>query len=276
MLNPATSLKTRINNGGTVAGIFVCEFRSPNLAPLLDAAGYDFAIFDMEHCSYTMQDLSSIIPGFRGFRCQPMVRVPAVRREFFQSVLDIGITGIVVPMVESAADVREAAAMIKYPPQGRRGLSFGCPHTLFQGQDRDAYTKLANDNLLLVAQIETKKALDNLDTILAEPGLDVVFIGNTDLAISMGLPNNLVEGPVRDAVRRILKSAKARGIAGGGNFVNPKFVGQFYEDGLRFISLDSDIERLQAGLQLGMSTLRSGLPAEARLTIPPARKDDDF
>jgi len=276
MLNPAISLKTRLKDGAAVAGIFICELRSPNIAPLLDAAGYDFAVFDMEHCSYTMQDLSNIIPGFRGFHCQPLVRVPAVRREFFQSVLDIGVTGIVVPMVESAADVREAAAMMKYPPQGRRGLSFGCPHTLFQGQDRDTYTKLANDNLLLVAQIETKKALDNLDSILAEPGLDVVFIGNTDLAISMGLPNNLVEGPVRDAVRHILKSAKARGIAGGGNFVNPRFVGQFYEDGLRFISLDSDVERLQAGLQVGMETLRAGLPREAKLTAQSMRKDNDF
>lgn len=276
MLNSETSLKTRLKNGKTLAGIFVCEFRSANLAPLLDAAGYDFAIFDMEHCSYTMQDLSNMIPGFRGFRCQPMVRVPAVRREFFQSVLDIGVAGIVVPMVESAEDVREAVAMMKYPPQGRRGLSFGCPHTLFQAQDRDAYTQLANDNLLLVAQIETKKAFDNLDSILAEPGVDVAFIGNTDLAISMGLENNLSEGPVRDAVRHILKSAKARGIAAGGNFVNPKFVGQFYEDGLRFISLDSDIERLQAGLELGMETLRGGLPGDAGLSTGAVKTTNDY
>ncbi|WP_161554847.1 HpcH/HpaI aldolase family protein [Ereboglobus luteus] len=274
MLNPTISLKTSLKNGGAVAGIFVCEIRSPNLAPLLDAAGYDFAIFDMEHCSYTMHDLSYIIPGFRGFRCQPLVRVPAVRREFFQSVLDIGVAGIVVPMVESAEDVREALAMMKYPPEGRRGLSFGCPHTLFQGQDRDAYTRMANDNLVLVAQIETQKALDNLDSILAVPGLDVAFIGNTDLAISMGHPNNLVEGPVRDAVRHILKSAKARGIAGGGNFVNPEFVGQFYEDGLRFISLDSDIERLQAGLQAGMDTLRAGLPQYAKPAAQPPKNSN--
>ena len=267
MLNPSTSLKTRLKNGVAVAGVFICEFRSPNIAPLLDATGYDFAVFDMEHCSYTMQDLSNIIPGFRGSRCQPLVRVPAVRREFFQSVLDIGVTGIVVPMVESAADVREAAAMMKYPPQGRRGLSFGCPHTLFQGQDRDAYTKLANDNLLLVAQIETKKALDNIDSILDEPGLDAIFIGTADLSLSMGLPNDPSSGLLRDAVRRILRSAKARGIPGGGN-LDSSLVGQFYDDGLRFISLGGEIEILQAALQHGMDTLRASLPVEISKTEP--------
>jgi 2-keto-3-deoxy-L-rhamnonate aldolase RhmA len=271
MKNISTSAKTRLKNGDAVIGIFVSEFRSPNIAPLLDATGYDFAIFDMEHGSYTMQDLSNIIPGFRGFRCQPLVRVPAVRREFFQSVLDIGVTGIVVPMVESAEDVREAVAMMKYPPQGRRGLSFAAPHTLFQMQDRDTYTQLANDNLLLVAQIETKKAHDNIDSILDEPGLDAIFIGNADLSLSMGLPNTPAGGPVRDAMRRILKSATARGIPGGGN-LDPRLVGQFYEEGMRFITFDCDIDRLVIGLKQGMEIYHAGLPSSAKSPAPALEK----
>ncbi|MDR2439717.1 MAG: hypothetical protein LBE12_10170 [Planctomycetaceae bacterium] len=260
MITPHQSLKTRLRNGETVTGIFITEFRTPNIGLILDAAGYDFAIFDMEHCSFTMQDLSNIVPGFRGCRCQPLVRVPAIRREFFQSVLDIGITGIVVPMIESAEEVRECTAMMKYPPHGKRGLSFCCPHTLFQEHDREIYTNTANEHLLLVVQIETATAFKNLDSILSEPGIDVAFIGNTDLSLSLGTPNNLETGPIHDAVRYILQTAMSKKIVGGGNFVDPKFVGQFYNDGLRFISLDSDVERLIIGLKTGLETVQSVLP----------------
>lgn len=268
MITDNLSLKKRLQNGETVAGIFVTEFRTPNIGLLLDQVGYDFAIFDMEHCSFTMQDLSNIVPGFRGCRCRPMVRVPAVRREFFQSVLDIGIAGIVVPVVETAEEVRQCVEMMKYPPQGKRGLSYCCPHTLFQERDRDEYTEKANDNLLLVVQIETARALENLEEILAVPGIDVAFIGNTDLSLSLGKPNDLAEGPIRDAVRLILRTAEANGIAGGGNFVDPEFVDAFYDDGLRFISLDSDVERLLVGLKSGMKTLQSGFEKRNGRTSP--------
>ncbi|MDO5552938.1 MAG: aldolase/citrate lyase family protein [Planctomycetia bacterium] len=262
------SLKSRLRNGETVTGIFITEFRTPNMGVLLDAAGYDFAIFDMEHCSFTNQDLSAMVPGFRGCKCQPMVRVPAVRREFFQSVLDCGITGIVVPVVESPEQVQEAVAMMKYPPLGKRGLSFCCPHTQFQEQDRDSYTSEANDNLLLVTQIETSTALDRLDEILSVPGIDVAFVGNMDLSLSLGKPNNLAEGPIHDAVQHILRVAKSKGIYGGGNFVRPELVEQFYEDGLRFISLDSDVERFGVGLKLGMQTVKLGLNDKKMESIP--------
>lgn len=262
------SLKQRLRSGQTVTGIFITEFRTPNMGILLDAAGYDFAIFDMEHSSFTNQDLSAMVPGFRNCRCRPMVRVPAVRREFFQAVLDCGIAGIVVPVVESAQQVEDAVAMMKYPPYGRRGLSFCCPHTSFQEQDRDQYTVDSNDNLLLVTQIETSKALDHLDEILSVPGIDVAFVGNMDLSLSLGKPNNLREGPIHDAVRHILRTAQGKGIYGGGNFVCPELVDQFYEDGLRFISLDSDVERFGVGLKYGLETVRSSIEKIRSKTIP--------
>ncbi|MDO5581838.1 MAG: aldolase/citrate lyase family protein [Planctomycetia bacterium] len=257
------SLKSRLRDGKIVTGIFITEFRTANMGTLLDMAGCDFAIFDMEHCSFTNQDLSAALPGFRNCNCRPLVRVPAVRREFFQSVLDGGAKGIVVPVVESPEQVQEAVAMMKYPPQGKRGLSFCCPHTCFREQDRDSYTQNANENLLLVIQIETQTGLDRLEEILAVPGIDVVFIGNMDLSLSMGVKNDLAKGPVHDAVQKILRSAKAHGIAGGGNFVRPELAAQFQKDGLQFISLDSDVERFIAGLISGIETVHKGLNLDA-------------
>lgn len=266
MLTTDNSLKTRIKNGETLAGIFVSELRSSNYGPLLDAAGCDFAMFDLEHCPFSLADLSSMFPGFRGFRAQPMVRVPAVRREFFQPLLDLGVRGIMVPMVESPEDVRAALSFMKYPPHGVRGIHFGTPHTLFQGVDRDAYARIANNNVLLAIQIETAKGLANLDAILAEPGIDVVLVGNADLASSMCVPNNLSGGPLHDDMRRILRTAQARGIPGGGNFLDPKFAGQFYDDGLRFIMVCDEGAALISGLRRNMEAVRAALPAAAKIS----------
>ncbi|MDO4574308.1 MAG: aldolase/citrate lyase family protein [Planctomycetia bacterium] len=252
------SLKTRLRNDETLTGIFVNEFRSPNLGLLLDQAGYDFAIYCMEHCTFNTHDLLHIVPGYRGCRCKPIVRVPMVSREFFQPVLDCGVNGLMVPMVESAAQIAEAVQLMKYPPVGRRGLTFCAPHTWYAVPDQKTYTQAANDHLLLVAQIETRRGLENLEEILAVPGVDVVFVGNTDLSQSLGVENDLSAGPIADAVRRVFRVAKSFGVVGGGNFLDPALVSEYYPEGLRFVTLDSEIERLAAGLRSGIQAVQRG------------------
>lgn len=254
---PNHSLRKRFLAGETAFGLFVAELRTPNFGLLLDTAGYDFAIFDMEHGGYSMADLAVMFPGFRGCRCAPLVRVPAIRREFFQVTLDLGVAGIVVPMVESAADVRACVDLMKYPPVGKRGVSFCRPHSLFQGHDNDGYTTEANDNTLLVVQIETAKGLEHLEEILAVPGIDVVFVGNTDLSYSLGCPNDLESGQVRDAIELVLKTASARKIVGGANITDPKMVAELHEYGLRFVTLTTDVERFVSGMETAVKDQRT-------------------
>jgi len=243
------SLRRRLLAGETVFGLFVVEMRTPGMGLLLDAAGYDFAIFDMEHGSYTLADLAAMVPGFRGCRCVPLVRVPAVRREFFQAALDLGLAGIVVPMVESAADARACVELMKYPPVGRRGVSYCRPHSLFQTPTGGCFTDEANENTLLVLQIETARGLEQADEILAVPGVDAAFVGNADLAQSLGCPDDLERGPLRDALERILRTAAAHGVAGGANITSPQMIAELRRCGLRFITLTTEVERFLAGLR---------------------------
>lgn len=254
-----------------MAGIFVSELRTANYGPLLEAAGCDFAVFDLEHCGFSLGDLSGMFPSFRGLRVQPMVRVPGVKREFIQPVLDLGARGIMVPMVESPEDVRAVLSMMKYPPRGQRGIHFGTPHTGFQGVDRAAYANFADNNILLVIQIETAKGLNNIESILAEPGIDVAFVGNADLASSLGVANDLNGGKLCDEMRRILRTAQKLGIAGGGNFLDAGFAKQFYGDGLRFIMTCDEGTALLSGLRDRMETVRAGLPPEALIPPLPAK-----
>lgn len=268
MISSTPTLKSRLQSGRTQQGLFITELYTPNIGTILELTGYDFCIFDMEHGSYTIRDIANMIPGFRGLRCQPLVRVPAIRREFFQSAMDLGVAGFMVPMVESPEDVRQCLDFMKYPPEGKRGLSFSCPVTDFQVCDRERYTEKSNDNAVLVIQIETEKALNNLDSILSVPDIDVAFIGNADLSLSLGKQNNVTKGPVHDAIRYILQTAKSKGIIGGGNFPAPALAALFYDDGLRFISLDSDIERFIHGLRSGVERLQEGLRDKLRTVEP--------
>ena len=243
------SLRRRLLAGETVYGLFIAELRAPGMGMLLDIAGYDFAIFDMEHGSYSMSELAAMVPGFRGCHCVPLVRVPTVRREFFQPLLDLGVSGIVVPMVESAADARKCVELMKYPPAGKRGVAYCRPHSFFKNPTSGHFTDEANDNTLLVLQIETVKGVEHLDEILAVPGIDVVFVGNADLAQSLGCPDNMERGPVRDAVERILKTVIARKVIGGVNVTDPKIIAELNEIGARFITLTGDVDLFIAGLE---------------------------
>ena len=244
-------LKQKLLRGETAFGLFATELFTPNWAPVLDSVGYDFIIFDLEHGRFSISDLSVLLPSFRHSACTPVLRVPAPIRPYVQIPLDMGISGFVLPMVETPEQVLEMRAFMHYPPKGRRGVAFGRPHTdMLSVIDRDATTAEANDKTLLIIQIESAKGLANLDSILAVGGIDVVFVGNADLSLSMGVPNNTSPGTELDtAMRTILDKARQAGIPGGGNLPNSAVAERFAAMGMRFITLSTDVELLQAGLK---------------------------
>ena len=252
------SLRSRLLAGENVFGLFITEFLTPNWGPILDTVGYDFGIIDMEHGRFSLADLSNLLPGFRSCRSSALLRVPSIRREYFQVPLDLGITGLVVPMVETAEEVEQCVTFMKYGPRGKRGIAFGRPHTNFYTVvDRDKVTVDADDHTFLVIQVETERGLANLDEILAVDGIDVLFIGNADLSKSLCCPNTPNEGVLFNAMDRIYSSTKKKGIVCGGNLPDKKAVDFFGERyGLRFISLMTDIDLIQCGMQTVMNRVK--------------------
>lgn len=256
------SLRARLKNGESVFGVFVTEFQTPSWGPILDTVGYDFAIFDMEHGRFSLSDLASILPSFHGSRSSALLRVPAVRREYFQVPLDLGITGLVVPMIESADEARQAVDFMKYGPQGHRGISFGRPHTNFYScLNRNEVVRNADANTFLVIQIETEKGVRHLEEILEVPGIDVVFVGNADLSQSLQCANDLHRDPLRNTMEFIIEGARKRNIVCGGNFVDHEAVERLGAKGVRFISLTTDVELMQCGMSTAWrsATNRDGI-----------------
>lgn len=256
-------LKASIARGEAVLGLMVTEIKTPMLGAILDAAGMHFAIIDQEHGAFGADLLASLIAGFRGGACRPLVRIPATRREYVLTALELGAAGIVVPHVESRRQAEDIVRYARYAPEGDRGLSLCRAHTGFRRVEQGEYLRRANAEVLVVAQIETRAAVDNLDDILATPGLDMVFIGPSDLSLSCGIDGSLRAPEMRRLVDRILSRARHFGVSTGIQTYDPDVAAELVAAGVSLVSCNTDLNALFSGLALTADALRQKVTAAA-------------
>ena len=252
----ANWIKTALKRDEAVVGIMVSEFKTAMLGAMLDAAGLHFAIIDQEHGAYGPDALGTLIAGFRGGVCRPFVRVAETRREYILTALELGAAGIMVPRVESRAQAEEIVHYARYAPQGDRGLSLCRAHTGFRRVARDEYTARANEEIVLMAQIETRKAVDDLDEILSTPGIDLAFIGPSDLSLSCGINSSLRSPEMRAIVDQVIASARRHGVAVGIQTYDMEIAAELVEAGVGMISCNTDVNAFLGGLESGVSELR--------------------
>ncbi|RMG37110.1 MAG: aldolase, partial [Planctomycetota bacterium] len=211
----ANTLRERLRHGGQTVGTMAFEFRVPGLGAIAAAAGADLIIFDMEHTGWTFETIRTLIAGTPRDRTVPMVRVPATRYHFIARALDMGARGIMVPMVESADQAREITEFSKYPPAGRRGAAFGIAHDDYSAGELPEKIAAANEGILRIAQIETADGLQQLENIAAVDGIDVLWVGQTDLTCSLGIPGQFEHPRFVDALKRVVEAAESHGKAAG-------------------------------------------------------------
>src|SRR4051794_9694010 len=174
--------------GGVALGTMVMEFSTTGVARLAAEAGCDFVMFDMEHTGWGVETVRTLLATARAADVVPMVRVPATQYHFLARVLDVGAMGVMVPMVESEEQARQIVQFAKYPPNGRRGTAFGVAHDDYTDGDVVAKIRSSDEEVLLIAQIETVAGMESLERIAAVPGIDVLWVGHFDLTTSMGIP----------------------------------------------------------------------------------------
>lgn len=180
-------LRATLNAGKTVLGTMVAEIRQPAIMQLLRLAGFDFCIIDNEHGPFNIETIADLSRAGRAYGVTPIVRVPELAYTYLAQSLDVGAQGIMLPRVYTVEQVQEAIQIVKYPPEGQRGCALNRGHTNFQpGPVLDVMAR-ANQENLVVIQIETKEALEQVDAIAAVSGVDVLFIGPNDLSISLGV-----------------------------------------------------------------------------------------
>jgi 2-dehydro-3-deoxyglucarate aldolase/4-hydroxy-2-oxoheptanedioate aldolase len=194
-------LKARLKANAKLAGAW-CQLASPMTAELLSKAGFDWLLLDLEHGPGDALNLISQIQAMASGPALPVVRAPWNDFVAIKRILDAGAYGVIIPYVNTPAEAQAAVRACKYPPQGIRGIA-ASPRISGYGMNLDRYLQRANDELLIITQVETAQAVDHLPEILRTEGLDGVFIGPMDLAASMGHLGNPAHPEVQATIRRI-------------------------------------------------------------------------
>lgn len=213
-MNDLSQWKTKLRSSPQL-GCFV-TFASPAMSEFTARAGFDFTLIDNEHGCMNQETLEDMVRASQCANVPAIVRIPYNRAELGRRALDFGANGIQVPLIDTQFDAENVASYSHFPPTGKRGVAF-LTRAANYGMigDKDKYLNDANKNNIIIAHIETIESLKNLDVILNVEGIDVLFVGPGDLAVSMGYAHNLNDTKVITTIDQTLeKIAKAGKIAG--------------------------------------------------------------
>lgn len=217
--------------------------------------GWDSLTIDLQHGVVDYQAMVPMLQAISTTDTVPVVRVPWLEPGILMKTLDAGAYGVICPMVNTREDAQKLVAWTHYAPRGTR--SFGPVRALLYGGAD--YAQHANDTIVTFAMIETAQALDNLDDILSVPGLDAIYIGPSDLSLSLGCKPTLddLDPQAAQAVEHILARAKAHGLAAGIHNRSPEAALRRIAMGFQFVTVSSDARLMAAGAQQVVASMRA-------------------
>jgi 2-keto-3-deoxy-L-rhamnonate aldolase RhmA len=239
-------VRTALKRGDAVVGTMVTEIRSPAIGWLMAHAGFDFMFIDMEHGTYDLVTVADILKVSRLAGIVPLVRVPDAEYHLIARVLDAGAMGVMVPRVETREAVARAIAALRFPPIGERGCSGGKGNNDYQGAPLWDFTAHANENILAIMQIERKAAIDDIDSLLSVPGVDVALIGPQDLALSLGAPS-IQDDAVTEAIQKVVDAARRHGVASGIHLRDMEQLKAWRKRGMTMLTASTDLDFLRNG-----------------------------
>lgn len=220
--------------------------------------GWDSLTIDMQHGLVDYQSAVSMLQGISTTDTMPLARVPWLEPGIIMKALDAGAYGIICPMINNRADAERFVGACRYAPEGYR--SFGPTRALvYAGAD---YPDHANETVLAIAMIETREGLENLDAIVRTPGLDGIYIGPADLALSLGHRPKFdhSEPELMEPIERILATAKAQGVMPGIHCGSAAYARRMIDLGFRLVTLLSDQRLLAAAAKAMVADLRGMAP----------------
>jgi len=237
-------VRTSLKEGKPVLGITItagCVEMAAQAANL----GFDFLWVEMEHSPITLETTRQIVLATRGLKALPFVRVPVNEFWTAKRVLDAGALGVIFPFVSTAEAAHKAVQACKYPPLGRRGSGAGL--ATFRWPDAESYYDFADRNVLVVVIIEEREAVENLEQIAATPGVDVLFVGTSDLAFSLGLRGRHDDPEVARVLDKVVEAARRHGKFAGAPVSSANQARQFIDKGLLFLQTLTELRFMAAG-----------------------------
>ncbi len=254
MMNHVEKIRTKLASGGVVSCVAVSSV-DPAVTELLGQTGVDTVFLDLEHGLLDLETTNVHLMVAHGTGMGALIRVPSFDPVAIKPILDLQPTALIVPRIESPQEAATAVRACKYPPKGvrgyapRRGWRYGAI-------SKDDYLKDADDQTLVIIQIEDIKAVQSLDEILAIPGVDSVVLGPNDLAASMGLLWQITHPKVVEAMEHTISTSKAHGVpVGVAAASDPDSVKRWIKMGLQWLMLGSDLTFLFEGAQQRVQAL---------------------
>jgi len=254
-------IKDRVRAGEVLFGVFV-NLGSALTAEIIGAAGYDWALIDLEHGAGDEGNVLSQIQAMEHTPVVPLVRIESGSRPRFHRVLDFGAAGIMVPRVDSVEQAREAIAGLHYPPKGTRGVAQMNRACAFGATFRE-YMTAAGDHLLGIVQIESPAAVRTINEIAVVDGVDVLFVGPADLSHSMGIFGQTEHPAFVDALAAVAAAATKAGKACGILLRSPEETQRFLSLGYTFLGCGSDASLLRVAAHGQLAALRQAASVSA-------------
>ena len=231
-------LKAKLARNALTIGSWI-TLGHPSIAEIMAAAGFDWLVLDTEHSVLELNEVQMLIQVLEGRGCPAIVRLTSNHPDQIKRVMDAGATGVMVPMIKTAADAEAAVRAVYYPPRGQRGV--GLARAQGYGARFQQYRHWLEENAVIIAMIEHIDAVNAIDSILSVPGVDGYIIGPYDLSGSIGRPGEFDYPEVQSAIERVKEAGRRLGKPGGIHVVEP------------------DLDQLRHNIQAGFSFLGYGL-----------------
>ena len=250
-------VKKRLREGMPVLGITL-TVPSPEIAAQAAEMGFDFLWVELEHSPITLETLRNMVLATRGLRAVPFARVPVNELWTAKRVLDAGALGVIFPFTSTPELARRAVAACRYPPQGLRGSGAGL--ATFRWPASEGYYDFADRNVMVIVVVEEVQAVENVEAIAATPGIDVLFIGTSDLAFSLGVRGEQEHPIVREAVAKIVDAGKAHGKILGAPASDWSQIQRLIGQGFLFFQTRTELGFMAYGAKQFLGSLAKGLP----------------
>ncbi|HUQ90723.1 MAG TPA: aldolase/citrate lyase family protein [Bryobacteraceae bacterium] len=240
--------KKQLREGSPKMGLFL-NSHSPTVAEQLAHSGYDWLLVDTQHGPMGYEKLSAMLCAIASGGAKSMVRVSGYSdRAGIQQALDLGADGVLVPYINTAEEARQAVSCTRYPTAGTRSVYF--PQRSMNKAGLLGYAGAANDNVVVALQVETASCIENMAEIAAVPGVDLLFLGQNDLCMSMGLyvkyefPHMYTSPELGAATQTLMDEARKNNVILGVFLFGTSRVAEFISKGFTFISIGNDLHHM--------------------------------
>ncbi len=237
-------VRARLRAGHPVVGVTITT-NGVEVAAQAAGLGFDFLWLEMEHSPLSLETVRNIVLATRGLKAMPFARVPVNELWMAKRVLDAGVLGVIFPFTSTPELARQAVAACKYPPAGRRGSGAGL--ATFRWPSPEGYTDFADRNVMVIAVIEEVGAVERIEEIAATPGLDVLFVGPSDLSFSMGLRGDMEHPRVDDAMGKVVAAAQRHGKVAGRYVSGSAGIRRGLAQGFQFFQTGTELNLMAEG-----------------------------